>query len=199
MARPGRFLECVVAPDFTPDALDWLTTKPTWKSSVRLVALGAGAASDAPGFDLRRVEGGLLVQDWDSLGADFADWRVVTRRVPSPLERRELEFAWRVCWAVKSNAIVISKDFQLLGAGAGQMSRLDSVRLAVAKAAERARGAILASDAFFPFRDGPDVAAAAGVAAIVQPGGSKRDDEVIAACDEHGIAMLFTGRRHFRH
>jgi phosphoribosylaminoimidazolecarboxamide formyltransferase/IMP cyclohydrolase len=114
-------------------------------------------------------------------------------------ERVSLDFAWRICQAVKSNAIVLVRGTQLVGVGAGQMSRLDSVRIAVEKAGERAAGAVLASDAFFPFRDGPDHAAKAGVTAIIQPGGSRRDDETIAACDEHGLAMVLTGRRHFRH
>jgi phosphoribosylaminoimidazolecarboxamide formyltransferase/IMP cyclohydrolase len=200
MGHPGRFLECVVAPGFERAAFDFLTTKPTWKNSVRLVELPASNTNlAATGFDMRRVEGGLLVQDWDSLQHDGSDWCVVTKRAPNEAERLDLEFAWRVCWSVKSNAIVIAHGQQLLGVGAGQMSRLDSVKIAVEKAGNRALGAVLASDAFFPFRDGPDVAAAAGVSAIIQPGGSKRDDETIAACDEHGIAMLFTGRRHFRH
>ncbi len=124
---------------------------------------------------------------------------MATQREPTESERADLAFAWRVCAVVKSNAIVVARDGQLLGVGAGQMSRLDSVRIAVQKAGDRARGAVLASDAFFPFRDGPDAAAAAGITAIIQPGGSKRDDETIVACNEHAIAMAFTGRRHFRH
>jgi phosphoribosylaminoimidazolecarboxamide formyltransferase/IMP cyclohydrolase len=198
----GRFIEAILAPGFEPDALALLTTRPTWKNSVRLLDLQAPIGPDAPtpeGFDLRRIEGGMLVQDWDAMEADPAAGAVVTRRVPTPAERSALDFAWRVCQAVRSNAIVLARGRQLVGAGAGQMSRLDSVRIAVAKAGERARGAVLASDAFFPFRDGPDCAAAAGVTAIIQPGGSKRDDETLAACDQHGMAMILTGRRHFRH
>ena len=148
--------------------------------------------------DLRRIEGGMLAQSWDRLEADPAAGEVKTKRAPTAEELRDLGFAWKICSMVKSNAIVVVKDGQLLGVGAGQMSRLDSVRIAVEKAGAKARGSVLASDAFFPFRDGPD-AAAAGVAAIIQPGGSKRDDETVAACDEHGMAMIFTGRRHFRH
>ncbi len=202
MAAPGRFLEAIVAPGFEPDAFEWLTTKPTWRNSVRLIDLGAPIGPDVPpalGFDLRRIEGGLLVQDWDRLEPDPAAGTIATRRAPTDAERTDLAFAWRVCAAVKSNAIVLASGGQLVGVGAGQMSRLDSVRIAVEKAGPRARGAVLASDAFFPFRDGPDVAAAAGVTAIIQPGGSKRDDETVQACDEHGIAMILTGRRHFRH
>jgi phosphoribosylaminoimidazolecarboxamide formyltransferase/IMP cyclohydrolase len=198
----GRFIECIVAPGFEPDALKLLTSKPTWKNSVRLLDLGEPIGPDSPpstGFDLRRIEGGLLVQSWDRVEDDPASGRVPTRRPPTAEERAALGFAWRVCQAVKSNAIVLARGLQLVGVGAGQMSRLDSVRIAVSKAGEKARGAVLASDAFFPFRDGPDVAAAAGVTALIQPGGSKRDDETLAACDEHGIAMILTGRRHFRH
>jgi phosphoribosylaminoimidazolecarboxamide formyltransferase/IMP cyclohydrolase len=198
----GRFIEAIVAPGFEPDALKLLTTKPTWKNSVRLLDLGSPIGPELPipqGFDLRRIEGGMLVQDWDTMESDPAAGTVPTRRQPTAEERAALGFAWRVCQAVKSNAIVLARGRQLVGVGAGQMSRLDSVRLAVAKAGEKARGAVLASDAFFPFRDGPDAAAAVGVTAIIQPGGSKRDDETLAACDEHGMAMILTGRRHFRH
>jgi phosphoribosylaminoimidazolecarboxamide formyltransferase/IMP cyclohydrolase len=159
-----------------------------------------GPGDPAPsGFDLRRIEGGLLAQTWDQLEADPASGPVPTTRQPTESEKRDLAFAWRVCAMVKSNAIVLARQGQLLGVGAGQMSRLDSVRIAVAKAGDQARGAVLASDAFFPFRDGPDAAAAAGITAIIQPGGSRRDDETVAACNEHGMAMIFTGRRHFRH
>ena len=199
---PGRFIEAIVAPDFEPDALKLLTTKPTWKNSVRLLALGSPIGPDLPGpggFDLRRVEGGLLVQDWDAMEPDPASGTVASKRPPTLEERAALGFAWRICQAVKSNAIVLAKGRQLIGVGAGQMSRLDSVRIAVTKAGEKAKGAVLASDAFFPFRDGPDVAAGSGVTALIQPGGSKRDDETVAACDEHGLAMILTGRRHFRH
>lgn len=198
----GRFIEAIVAPGYDPDALALLTTKPSWKNSVRLLELGADLGPDSPapeGFDLRRVEGGMLVQDWDTMEHDPSSGTVATRRAPTDAERASLGFAWRICQAVKSNAIVLVNGRQLVGVGAGQMSRLDSVRIAVSKAGDRAKGAVLASDAFFPFRDGPDVAAAAGVTAIIQPGGSKRDSETFAACDEHGMAMILTGRRHFRH
>ncbi len=202
MGQPGRFLEAILAPGFDRDALHWLTTKPSWKTSVRLIDLGEpiGPAAPAPsGLDLRRIEGGLLAQSWDAVEPEPASGQVATQRSPTENELHDLAFAWRVCSMVKSNAIVVARAGQILGVGAGQMSRLDSVRIAVEKAGGRARGAVLASDAFFPFRDGPDVAAAAGVTAIIQPGGSKRDDETIAACNEHGIAMVLTGRRHFRH
>jgi phosphoribosylaminoimidazolecarboxamide formyltransferase/IMP cyclohydrolase len=202
MCAPGRFLEAILAPGFDEQALEWLTTKPTWRNSVRLLDLGSPIGPGdppAPGHDLRRIEGGLLVQDWDGLEPDPASGSVPTRRSPTEAESRDLAFGWRVCASVKSNAIVLAKDGQIVGVGAGQMSRLDSVRIAVEKAGPRARGAVLASDAFFPFRDGPDAAATAGVTAIIQPGGSRRDEETIRACDENGIAMVLTGRRHFRH
>lgn len=198
----GRFIEAIIAPGFAPDALGLLTTKPTWRNSVRLLDLGASIGPDLPGpegFDLRRIEGGLLVQDWDMMEADPAAGTVPTRRPPTTEERAALGFAWRICQAVKSNAIVLARGRQLVGVGAGQMSRLDSVRIAVSKAGAKAKGTVLASDAFFPFRDGPDAAAAAGITALIQPGGSRRDDETLAACDEHGMAMILTGRRHFRH
>jgi phosphoribosylaminoimidazolecarboxamide formyltransferase/IMP cyclohydrolase len=202
MAAPGRFLEAIIAPGFEPDALRCLTTEPTWKNSVRLIDLKEpiGPSCAAPsGLDLRRIEGGILAQTWDHVEPDPAGGQVATSRAPTESERADMEFAWRVCSMVKSNAIVVARHGQLLGVGAGQMSRLDSVRIAVEKAGPRARGAVLASDAFFPFRDGPDAAAAAGVTAIIQPGGSRRDDETVAACNEHGMAMVLTGRRHFRH
>jgi phosphoribosylaminoimidazolecarboxamide formyltransferase/IMP cyclohydrolase len=202
MCQPGRFIEAILAPGFADDALEELKTKPTWRNSVRLLDLGAPIAPGGPGpagFDLRRIEGGLLVQSWDSVEPDPAAGSAVTSRAPGDAERRDLEFAWRVCAHVRSNAIVLAKNSQVVGVGAGQMSRLDSVRIAVEKAGPRAPGSVLASDAFFPFRDGPDLAAAHGVTAIIQPGGSRRDDQTIEACNEHGIAMLLTGRRHFRH
>ncbi|MCW2573717.1 MAG: phosphoribosylaminoimidazolecarboxamide formyltransferase/IMP cyclohydrolase [Frankiales bacterium] len=205
MIVPGRFLECIVAEGFDDDAFALLTTKPTWKNSVRLIAVGGlehGKNIGQPGWDLRRIEGGLLVQSWDPIGDKEdspANWQIATKRAPTEAERSALAFAWRVCAAVKSNAIVLAKGTQIVGVGAGQMSRLDSVKIAVEKAGERAKGAVLASDAFFPFRDGPDAAAKAGVTAIIQPGGSKRDAETFTACDEHNMAMALTGRRHFRH
>jgi phosphoribosylaminoimidazolecarboxamide formyltransferase/IMP cyclohydrolase len=151
------------------------------------------------GLDYRRVDGGLLVQTRDVGADDPAKWKVATKRQPTQAERDALWFAWLVCKHVKSNAIVLAKGTAIVGVGAGQMSRVDSVQIAIRKAGDRVKGSVLASDAFFPFRDNVDAAAAAGVTAIVQPGGSQRDADSIAACDEHGIAMLFTGVRHFRH
>jgi len=189
------FLEAVVAPSFAPAALDVLRAK----KDLRLLSVPAADAAAAPALEVKSVGGGLLVQDRDARSDDLAAAKVVTQRAPTADELRGLDLAWRVCAHVKSNAIVLATAEATVGIGAGQMSRVDSVKNAVEKAGERARGAVLASDAFFPFRDGPDVAAKAGVTAIVQPGGSKRDAEVIDAANEHGIAMIFTGTRHFRH
>lgn len=198
MAEPGRFLECVVAPGFSPEAFEILTTKPTWKKSVRLLSTGP-MLPRKPTMEIRKVDGGLLVQDKDESNENLSNARVVTKRKPSPLELDDLKFAWQVCKHVKSNAIVIVKDGKLLGTGAGQMSRVDAVQNALKKAGENAKGAVLASDAFFPFRDGVDEAAKAGIIAIVQPGGSMRDADAIASCDENDISMIFSGFRHFRH
>jgi phosphoribosylaminoimidazolecarboxamide formyltransferase/IMP cyclohydrolase len=200
VTEPNRFVECVIAPAFDEAALHLLTTRPSWKKSVRLLRTGPlSAAGGPPSLDFRRVDGGLLAQTRDRGGDDWAAARVVTRRQPTDAETADLRFAWVVCKHVKSNAIVLAKGGMLLGTGAGQMSRVDSVHMAVRKAGERSRGSVLASDAFFPFRDNIDEAAAAGVTALVQPGGSMRDQESIQACDEHGLAMVFTGVRHFRH
>jgi phosphoribosylaminoimidazolecarboxamide formyltransferase/IMP cyclohydrolase len=188
------FTEVVIAPGYEPDALEVLRGK----KNLRILEL-PDASRPSGGWSLRSVAGGLLVQDADVGDEPFDEWRVVTEAQPDEATMADLRFAWVVAKHTKSNAIVLAKDRQLVGAGAGQMSRVDSVRLAVEKSNGRHRGAVLASDAFFPFRDGPDAAAEAGVVAIVQPGGSVRDDEVVAAADEHGIPMVFTGRRHFRH
>ncbi len=188
------FLECVIAPGYAAAARDILAGKPGLRV---MEARGSGEVFD--GFHYRRVTGGLLVQDWDRAGTDMARARVVTRRAPTPDEIRGLDFAWRVAKHVASNAIVLARPDRTVGIGAGQMSRVDSVRLAVMKAQQPIQGAVLASDAFFPFRDGLDEAARAGVTAVAQPGGSLKDDEVVAAADEHRLAMVFTGVRHFRH
>ncbi|MFH5804741.1 bifunctional phosphoribosylaminoimidazolecarboxamide formyltransferase/IMP cyclohydrolase [Alienimonas sp. DA493] len=193
------FVEALLAPGFDDEALSLLTSKPVWKKNVRLMALPGLRDAAAVTTDLRRVSGGLLVQDRDEAADDPAGWECKTDRQPTEAERADLIFAQRVVKHLKSNAICYVKDRQLVGAGAGQMSRLDSAKIAAEKADGRAQGGACGSDAFFPFRDGVDAAAAAGVTAIVQPGGSKRDDEAIAAANEHGLAMLFTGRRHFRH
>ncbi len=200
ISEPNRFVECIIAPGFTDAAFQVLTTRPTWKKSVRLLRTGSlGTRQGAAGLDYRRIEGGLLVQDRDAGSDDFAQLKVVSKRAPTEAEIHDLRFAWLVCKHVKSNAIVLGKGGMVVGVGAGQMSRVDSVHMAVRKASERSRGSVLASDAFFPFRDNVDEAARAGVTAIIQPGGSVRDADSIAACDEHGLAMVFTGIRHFRH
>jgi phosphoribosylaminoimidazolecarboxamide formyltransferase/IMP cyclohydrolase len=200
ITEPNRFVECVIAPGYSDPAFQLLTTRAKWGKNVRLLRTGplpAGGRGEA--LDYRRVDGGLLVQTRDAGGDDFAAARVVTKRQPTAAELADLRFAWVVCKHVKSNAIVLAKGGMLVGTGAGQMSRVDSVHLAVRKAGERSRGSVLASDAFFPFRDNVDEAARAGVTAVVQPGGSLRDQDSIQACDEHGLAMIFTGVRHFRH
>ncbi|HUG91487.1 MAG TPA: bifunctional phosphoribosylaminoimidazolecarboxamide formyltransferase/IMP cyclohydrolase [Planctomycetaceae bacterium] len=199
LCEPDRFIEAIVAPDFDAGALDALTTRPRWKANVRLLRCSSLAGERPAGLDYRGVTGGLLVQDRDEQPDREEDWHVATSRGPTEAELADLRFAWRVVRHVKSNAIVFAKDGSATGVGAGQMSRLDSVWLAARKSGPRSRGAVLASDAFFPFRDGVDEAARAGVTAVIQPGGSRRDDEVISACDEQGLAMILTGRRHFRH
>ena len=204
LATGQRFVECVVAPSFTPEAVEILTTRPTWKKNVRLVEVGQFEGPTFPGRDFRRVDGGLLVQTRDANPADAANWKLVTKSAPTDAERAALEFAWLVCKHVKSNAIVLaapsgSSGAAIVGVGAGQMSRVDSVGIAVAKAGDKSRGAVLASDAFFPFPDNVELAAKAGVRAIAQPGGSQRDADSIDAANRLGIAMLFTGVRHFRH
>lgn len=198
MCVPGRFIEAIIAPGYDEAAVQILTTKPKWKNNVRLIEVPF-SDSDRGAAEYRRVSGGLLVQDRDDLPQSDVAWKVATSRQPSPQELADLKFAWAVCRHVKSNAIVFAKDGRLLGAGAGQMSRLDSSMIAAYKAGERSQGGVVASDAFFPFRDGIDAAAKAGIKAAIQPGGSKNDQEVIAACNEHGMAMIFTGMRHFRH
>jgi phosphoribosylaminoimidazolecarboxamide formyltransferase/IMP cyclohydrolase len=189
------FYEGVIAPGFDPASREVLAKK----KKLRVLATGDLTGYARHGFDIRRVNGGVLLQDWDPGGESVREAEVATERKPSDEEWRALEFAWTVVRHVKSNAIVFGNEDRLLGVGAGQMSRVDSVRIGIEKARVPLEGAVMASDAFFPFRDGVDVAAEAGVKAVVQPGGSIRDKEVIAAADEHGIAMVFTGRRHFRH
>jgi phosphoribosylaminoimidazolecarboxamide formyltransferase / IMP cyclohydrolase len=198
-----RFIEVLFAPAYDPDALDVLKQK----EAVRLLE-GTEQRNHEPGErDFKRVRGGLLVQDLDRIDAERESMQVVTKAKPDGGQSEDLWFAWKVCRHVRSNAIVIAKDGATLGIGAGQMSRVDSVRIAIDKAREARgedaeallAGSVLASDAFFPFPDGPQLAIDAGVTALVQPGGSVRDAEVIAACDEAGASMAFTGRRHFRH
>ncbi len=193
-----QFVEVIVAPLVTDEALAALAAK----KNVRVLATGDWPLTPVASLDMRRVDGGLLVQDRDRTLLRPDEVRVVTRRAPTEAELADLVFAWKVAKYVKSNAIVYARDGMTIGVGAGQMSRVYSARIAAIKAADEGlevRGSVMASDAFFPFRDGVDAAAAAGVTAVIQPGGSVRDEEVIAAADEHGMAMVFTGVRHFRH
>ena len=199
IVQPKTFVEAIVAPGFSPEAVELLQTTCWWGKDLRLLAVGDLGRPRDPMPQMRRVAGGLLVQEFDTGCVPPADWQQVTDRAITDGERDDLIFAWAVCKHVKSNAIVFVRGRTLIGTGAGQMSRVDSSEIAAKKAGRRARGAVVASDAFFPFRDGVDAAAAAGVTAIIQPGGSKQDEAVIQAANEHGIAMVFTGMRHFRH
>jgi len=188
----------IIAPSVSEEARAVVAAK----VNVRLLVCGQWDANRAPAWDYKRVNGGLLVQSRDigMIGSD--DLKVVTQRAPTEQEIHDLIFAWKVAKYVKSNAIVYAKNRQTIGVGAGQMSRVNSARIAAIKAEHaglQVQGSVMASDAFFPFRDGLDNAAKAGVTAVIQPGGSMRDNEVIAAADEAGIAMVFTGMRHFRH
>jgi phosphoribosylaminoimidazolecarboxamide formyltransferase/IMP cyclohydrolase len=202
LAEPDRFVEAIVAPSFDEAAFQILTTRPTWRSSVRLLEVGNLNLNQhlrAQTPQLRSIEGGLLLQSPDVGELGWQDRQTVTQTIPTPSQWADLAFGWTIVKHVRSNAIVVAKNETVLGVGAGQMSRVDSVEIAIRKSGQQARGAILASDAFFPFRDNVDLAAAAGIQAIVQPGGSKRDQDSIAACNEHAIAMVFTGQRHFKH
>jgi phosphoribosylaminoimidazolecarboxamide formyltransferase / IMP cyclohydrolase len=190
------FIECIVAPAYAPKALEVLRGK----KNLRVLATGAWLGADHPMLHMKRVGGGLVVQARDATGpGEVTGATVATKRAPTDAELRDLEFAWRVCKHVKSNAIVFAKDHVTVGVGAGQMSRVISVQIAADKAGAASKGSVMASDAFFPFPDGVEAAARAGIVAVAQPGGSKRDDEVIAAADAAGMAMVFTGKRHFRH
>jgi phosphoribosylaminoimidazolecarboxamide formyltransferase/IMP cyclohydrolase len=198
-AIAGRqFVEVIAAPSISAAAAAVLAGK----QNVRVLAVGALAHRPPSELEYRSVAGGLLVQTRDLALADPATFKIVTRKEPTPTQYADLWFAWRVAKYVKSNAIVFAKDGMTIGVGAGQMSRVYSTHVAALKAKDEGlevQGSAMASDAFFPFRDGIDAAARYGIKAIVQPGGSKRDDEVIAAADEHGMTMVFTGMRHFRH
>jgi phosphoribosylaminoimidazolecarboxamide formyltransferase/IMP cyclohydrolase len=191
-----QFVEVIIAPKVSAAASEIVASK----KNVRLLECGTWPARSGQRLELKRVNGGLLVQDTD---LDlYADLKVVTKRQPTEKEMTDILFTWRVAKFVKSNAIVYGRDGMTIGVGAGQMSRVNSARIAAIKAEHAGldvKGAVMASDAFFPFRDGIDNAAAVGISAVVQPGGSMRDAEVIAAADEHGMAMVFTGMRHFRH
>jgi len=192
-----QFVEVIIAPSISEEAAKVVATKP----NLRLLECGQWNTKTT-GFDFKRVNGGLLVQDTDQGSVTSDELKVVTKRQPTEDEMRDLQFCWKVAKFVKSNAIVYVKNSSTIGVGAGQMSRVYSAKVAGIKAADEnleVKGSVMASDAFFPFRDGLDAAAEAGITAVIQPGGSMRDDEVIAAADEHNIAMVFTGMRHFRH
>ncbi|UCD56095.1 MAG: bifunctional phosphoribosylaminoimidazolecarboxamide formyltransferase/IMP cyclohydrolase, partial [Candidatus Hydrogenedentota bacterium] len=199
MARPKTFIEAIIAPSFDDEAIEILVGSQWWGENLRVLATGELGDSRDGYPNMRRVVGGMLLQDFDIATYDEAEFRVVTKREPTEKEIQDLLFAWVICKHVKSNAIVYAKDSTVFGVGAGQMSRVDSSMIAAHKADGRAKGGVIASDAFFPFRDGIDAAAQAGIRAAIQPGGSKKDDEVIAAANEHDMAMIFTGMRHFKH
>jgi phosphoribosylaminoimidazolecarboxamide formyltransferase/IMP cyclohydrolase len=200
LLAPGLFVEVIAAPAFAPEAVELLTTRPTWKGSVRLVEVPAGDPWEATaGLELRSIAGALLAQRPDTACDDPATWRVVTKATPAPALTQSLDFAFTIVRRLTSNAIAICQGTNLVGAGLGQTSRVDAVRIALEKSGDRVRGSVLASDAFFPFPDSIELIARAGIAAVIQPGGSKRDAEVIAAADAAGIPMVFTSRRHFRH
>jgi phosphoribosylaminoimidazolecarboxamide formyltransferase/IMP cyclohydrolase len=191
----GTFVEVLLAPAYDDDAMAALTRKP----NTRIMLTTERRRANPGERDLRRVTGGMLIQDRDDETEVRDQMTVVTKRAPTEAEWGDLLFAWRVAKHVKSNAIVLARDLATVGVGAGQMSRVDSVRLSLEKAQVPVEGSVLASDAFFPFADGPEAAVAAGVTAVIQPGGSIRDDEVFAACDAADVSMVVTGRRHFRH
>ena len=193
-----QFVEVIIAPSVSADAVAVVAAK----KNVRLLECGTWGEQRPQDFDYKRVNGGLLIQDRDNGMITEEDLKVVSKRVPTQIEMTDMLFAWKVAKMVKSNAIIYAKNNQTVGVGAGQMSRINSARIAGIKAEHAGLevvGAVMASDAFFPFRDGIDNAGQAGISCIIQPGGSMRDDEVIAAADEHGMAMVFTGMRHFRH
>lgn len=193
-----QFVEVIIAPGASDAALAVTAAK----ANVRVLLTGALKGPSPAGSEYRSVTGGLLVQDRDTGTRSASELKVVTQRAPTPTEMADLLFAWRVCKYVKSNAIIYARDRLTLGIGAGQMSRVVSSRIAAMKAADAGfdvKGAAMASDAFFPFRDGLDVAAEYGITAVIQPGGSLRDEEVVAAANEHGMTMVYTGMRHFRH
>jgi len=189
------FIEVVIAPGFDQEALDVLTRK----ADIRLIDTGGVAKKSYFNRDIRRVDGGVLIQDFDNIEEPAANWQVVSEAKPTEAQWKDMIFAWKVAKHVKSNAIIYVKDQATVGVGAGQMSRIDSTWLGARKGGDKVKGAVVASDAFFPFRDGLDAAVEAGAACIAEPGGSVRDDEVIAAANEHGIPLVFTGKRHFRH
>ena len=198
LSQPGLFIEAIVVPEFSDEALAILKTKPKWRDNVRLMCIGPLAEAE-PELEFRHISGGVLIQQADNQPPASLNWKTATNVPVADELWDDIAFGWEMVRHVKSNAIVLARDAALVGVGAGQMSRVDSVEIAIEKAGERSAGSILASDAFFPFPDSIHLAAKAGIIAIVQPGGSKKDDEAIAACNEYRIPMIFTGQRHFKH
>jgi phosphoribosylaminoimidazolecarboxamide formyltransferase/IMP cyclohydrolase len=198
LCAPGLFVEAIAAPDFSAEAKNILTSEPKWRQNVRLLQVGEVRRLPIT-RQLRHLEGGMLVQDTDTAVDSTSEWRLATKTAVDDALMADVKFVWEIVKHVKSNAIAIGKEGMIRGVGAGQMSRIDAVEIALAKAGEHSRGAVMASDAFFPFADSIYRAAKAGITVVIQPGGSKKDEEVIAACDEHDVAMLMTGRRHFKH
>ena len=198
LCQPGLFIEAIVAPEFSAEAVALLQTKPKWRENVRLME--TGSLGDQPvELIYRFISGGVLVQQSDNQPPTNLSWRTVTEVSVAEELWDDIAFGWEMVRHVKSNAIILARDAALVGVGAGQMSRVDSVEIAIEKSGGHSQGSILASDAFFPFADSIHRAAEAGIIAIIQPGGSRKDDEVIAACNEHRIPMIFTGMRHFKH
>ena len=198
LCEPGLFIEAIVAPDFEAGAVGLLTTRPRWRENVRLMQVGI-LDDPPPAIQRRFISGGMLVQEADRMTSPRVQWETATETKVDDELWDDIVFAWEMVRFVKSNAIVLAQDTSLIGVGAGQMSRVDSVEIAIDKAGDRAKGSILASDAFFPFPDSIESAAEAGIVAIIQPGGSRRDNEVVEACDKHDLPMVLTGRRHFKH
>jgi phosphoribosylaminoimidazolecarboxamide formyltransferase/IMP cyclohydrolase len=195
----GSMYHAIIALGYEPEALELLKNRSGWGADLRVLETGAPLPRSGASLDYKRVSGGLLVQDVDRHELSSQDLKTVSERAPGETEVRDLLFAMKCVKHLKSNAIAIAKDGSMIGAGAGQMNRVTSVQLAIKQAGDNAQGAVLASDAFFPFDDGPAAAAAAGVTAIIQPGGSNRDADSIALCDRENLAMVFTGTRHFKH
>jgi phosphoribosylaminoimidazolecarboxamide formyltransferase/IMP cyclohydrolase len=199
----NTFFEAIIAPGYEGEAITILTERKKWGTNLRLLEVGDLAdwreKAFSTGLDFKRVTGGLLLQTPDHFDITMHEVHTVTERAPTDEEMQEMMFAYRIVKHVKSNAIVFTRDRQVVGVGAGQMNRVQSVRLAVTQANDKARGAVMASDAFFPFPDGPEAAAQAGISAIIQPGGSVKDQETIEVANRYGIAMVFTGIRHFLH
>ena len=198
LCQPGLFIEAIVAPAFSNDAISLLQTKPKWRENVRLMQTGS-LGNQPVELNYRFISGGVLVQQSDNQPPTSLNWKTVTEVAVAEELWDDIAFGWEMVRHVKSNAIILARDAALVGVGAGQMSRVDSVEIAIEKSGEHSQGSILASDAFFPFADSIHRAAKAGIIAIIQPGGSRKDDEVIAACNEHRIPMIFTGQRHFKH